>query len=651
MEKIFVGLTVEECLSAAIKELHISDEAIKYTILEEKKGIFKKHAKISVELPTINVENENNGVIKISRGVITVTNAKNDGQPPVISPVISPSKGVKLIIDGVEVKSKREVHESSIIEYILEESSAKRNMNISVSEDKTEAYISITYTPKFIYEIKDKEDSREVILESFIKEKIFPEFYSINEIKQQLSDQGIIYGIVPEALEKCSDKNGVISLLIAKGTKTVNEENEILEIKFSVDKNLYEDGKGNIDFKSIGSVEAVEKGDILAVRHKGENGKDGICITGEISKFRVSNKIKIKIGSGCSLKDDDTIIANIKGKPCFKNNMFYVFPVHEMNGDVDIKSGNITFPGDIVIHGNVNDGMTVEAGNSLKISGNVERSSIVSKGYMRIKGNVISSNLTVGGKDILKLKQIKNITSMLDIIAALMGNIEEVKKYNLLGYSTTDGQIIKVLIETKYKLLPSLCLSIITNIALDKSASSDDLKLQEGNKKIVELIKSKLIGLGPISIKNYGELDEIMELLSNKKEFIIKLLQIPANAKLSYIQDSNINCSGDIVITGKGSLVSNIKANNKIVLSGINSIIRGGTAYAKDEIRCKNVGGEGGILTKLQVGIRGHIYADTAYENTQFNVGDIEYNLEKRSKEVHVYLNNNNELVVDKFKL
>jgi uncharacterized protein (DUF342 family) len=143
----------------------------------------------------------------------------------------------------------------------------------------------------------------------------------------------------------------------------------------------------------------------------------------------------------------------------------------------------------------------------------------------------------------------------------------------------------------------------------------------------------------------------IVYLLNNKKEAINKLLQIPANAKLSYIQDSNISCSGDIVIVGKGSLVSNIKANSKVTFSQANSIIRGGTIFAKDEIRCKSVGSEGGILTKLQVGRSGHIFAAIAYENTQFSVGGIEYNLETRSKGIHVFLNDNNELTVDKLKL
>jgi len=611
------------------------------------KGFLKKSAKVSIEIPSSYSENKNNGVIKVKSGVIVVTDAKDDGQPA----VILSSKAVKLIVDGEEVKSRREVYESSIIEYILEESQAKRKIDITLSQDKFEAYISITYTPQYIYGIEDKEESSELLLESVLKEKIFPEPYSIKEITEELSSQGIIYGIVKEALEECRNENGVKNLLIAKGEKTVDEINETLEVKFSVDKNFFEDGKGNIDFKSIGSIEAVEKGDILVTKHKGEKGKDGIRVTGEICKYIISKKVKMKIGSGCSLKDEDTIIASITGKPCIKNNTFYVYPVHEMNHDVDIKSGNIKFPGDIEINGNVSDGMRVEAGNSLKISGNVERATLVSKGFMSVKGNVISSNLSVGGEDVFKLKQIKNITSLLAIITDLVENVEQIKKFNLLGYNTSDGQIIKVLIETKYKLLPGLCLSIITGIALDKRENSEQLKLQAENGKVIELIKGKLIGLGPISIKNYGELDEIIDLLMNKKEHITKLLQMPANAELSYIQDSNISCSGNIIITGKGSLVSNIKANDKVVFTQENSIIRGGIISTQDEIKCKIVGGEGGILTKLNVGSTGHIYVTIAYENTQFNVGGIEYNLEDRSKGIHAYINDDKELVVDKLKL
>ena len=54
---------------------------------------------------------------------------------------------------------------------------------------------------------------------------------------------------------------------------------------------------------------------------------------------------------------------------------------------------------------------------------------------------------------------------------------------------------------------------------------------------------------------------------------------------------------------------------------------------------------------KLIVEKNGNIWADIAYQNTKFVVGLQEYILEKPAKNVHVYLDSNGELTVDKFNL
>ena len=47
--KKFEGATVRECLKSASVSLGVPKEDIKYSILEEKKGLFKKHAIISID--------------------------------------------------------------------------------------------------------------------------------------------------------------------------------------------------------------------------------------------------------------------------------------------------------------------------------------------------------------------------------------------------------------------------------------------------------------------------------------------------------------------------------------------------------------------------------------------------------------------------
>ena len=71
------------------------------------------------------------------------------------------------------------------------------------------------------------------------------------------------------------------------------------------------------------------------------------------------------------------------------DDMLYVLPVYIHDGNVDLAIGNINFPGDVIIQGDVLDDFKVIAEGDIFINGNVgsavvksERSIIVKKGVM-----------------------------------------------------------------------------------------------------------------------------------------------------------------------------------------------------------------------------------------------------------------------------
>ena len=650
MEKIFNGTSVKECIEIACKELNVEKEHINFKVLEEKKGLLRRTASIMVEIPdtpdmpgTPDTEkiNPDNGSIRIRDGKIYVTNPSGEGKQA----EIIPSSMVTLKVNGEVVREKVEISESDLIEYSFEEYVPSRKMNINIAPDKMEAYVSINYSPKVIYKLKDLEESNRGVLECIIADKVWPPMYKENEIKQELLNHSISYGIVEENISKCTANEGVENLIIAKGKEVKDSEPDFIEIKFRMDKdlsNLSKDSKTNIDYKSIGAVEAVNKGDILAIKHNGEEGKDGKDITGVVKKHKEAKKVRLKAGSGCTLKGDNTIISDIQGKPCIKNNVYYVFPVHELNGDVDIKTGNIKFVGDVIIHGSVTDGMAIESGNAVNVDGNVLRATIKGKGNLDIKGNISNSEIFAGGEDVYKLEQIQCLTNLHEYLDGLIKTVEEVKKFNLLGYNTSDGEIIKVLIENKFKKLPRLCLNYITSSTLEHGTEEDS---------IIYFLKNKLIGLAPLNIKHYSELEDFGKSIISKMDLLKNSLSIPVTVRVGYCQESNVSSSGDIFVVGKGALTCHVNANNAIEFISDNSVVRGCIITANNEIRCKTVGSSAGVSTKLIVKSKGHIYVDIAYQNTTFIVGNKEMTLETPSKSIHAYLNDNLELVVDKLKL
>lgn len=672
MKKLYTESSLEKCLEMASEELGISKESLKYEIVQEKKSLFRKKVTIQIEIEdeliieekkdydlkdlrvideklknSNEVEqyeelNEKDGTVSVIKGKIVVTNPKDGGEPAAI---LVRDKNMKVIVDYEEVTGKKDVFEESNIAVVFDETKATRELNISISDKKMEAYARVIYTSQKIYKLKDKNKAKKLTLEMELESEVHPPKFNESEVKQELANHDVVYGIIEENLKKCIEGCRE-EILVAKGQPVIDGEDDFIEIKFKLEeahRQLQEDNVGNVDFKSIGAVEAVHKGDILAVKHSGNDGQDGHDVTGKIVKSKAGKKVKVKVGNGAAIKDGDTVVADIDGKPCVKSNVFYVYPVHEIKGDVDLKTGNIRFIGDVIVYGNLKEGMEIDSGNLVDIAKDVERAVIRARGDIVIKGNVIAGKIYGGGEDVEKLKTLNNLEQLRELLSNLVLAVEEIKKYNLLGENKKDGEVIKILIENKYKMLPKLCFCVIANLNMQKEDYAEE--------ELVVLVKSKLLGMGPINIKHYMELDEIISCIKDKSKSIKATLALPVSVKMAYTQDSTIQSSGDVIITGKGEYISDITANGNIYFIQDKSVARGGRLKAKNEIKCKVVGSTAGVSTRIEVEKEGHIWVDIAYQNTIFVVGPREFILDIPSKNIHAYLDDLGDIVVDRLKL
>lgn len=512
---------------------------------------------------------------------------------------------------------------------------AIRKLEILTSPDNIEVHININYIPE-IHKLNKDLYKDKPISNHTEKNHINLQVYSAEEIRKQLKDNGIIYGILEDALEKCSNTDGVKNLLIAKGKEPIEGTDDFLEIRFKTDitKEFLEDSSGKVNFKSIGFVDYVQKDTVIAVKHKGIDGSDGKDIYGNNVEHKPGRRISFRTGAGCCIKGENEIIALIEGKPSFLGDTFCVHKLHEITSDVDIKTGNVKFDGAILINGTVKEDMMVESGNSVEIKKDIERSKIIAKGNVIVNGNVIFSTIIAGGEDTTRIKDSNTLLNLKNNIFDLINAASQIHKLSALQKEITYGEIIKLLLENRFKSILKLCTDII-NI----------------DEYMCKLFTNKLFDLSPLKIKSSKELFEIISVIDKNIEFIKKSAIVPANIYVSYCQDSAIESSGSIIINGKGEYVSTLAARDCIIFKNDDSISRGGLIKAGREVRCGVVGSPGGVSTRISVERNGHIYVKKAYTNTIFVIDNIEYILEVPGKEVHAYLNSNREIVVDKLLL
>lgn len=638
-KKIFTSKTLEECIELASSQLNIEKHKINYEIIENKQGFFKKKVTISVKVEEKPKEN-NDGSIKVESGVIVIKDPREGGKPA----YINPSKNVKIFVDGDQIRRRKDVFEGSLIELVFEENTAERRLNISISSDKMRVYASSKYVPQNIYCLKDKEEALGLNIEVKLKEQVFPKPYTLEELKGQLSLSGVKFGILEEELEKLTELKGIDNLLVAEGQKPIDSTDDYIDLGFdnNEDKRLLEDSKGAVDYKSIGYVMTVKKGDLLARKIEGKEGKDGLDVHGKVKKCKPRKIIKLQAGEGCEFQDENTIIASEDGKPSLKENVVSVYKVHRVDKDVDIKTGNIDFLGDVIIYGRVTEGMEVRSGHDIIVNKNVERAKLLSKGNIEVFGNVINSTLSAGKEDIIILEKLGNLQDLKKALTELVSTVDHIKQFNLLGKAVHDGEIIKVLLENKFKYM----INLFNNFMREVNINS-----YNEEKKLASELKENLVGIKPLSISNASIINDLIERIDEVYQLLSSSIENRTDVKVSYCQDSIISSSGNIIISGKGEYVSTITANGSIEFTNPSSFARGGILKAKNDIKCKKVGSEGRVPTKLIIENKGHIWVDMAYENTCFVIGRKEYILETSSREIHVYLDKDEELVVDKFVL
>lgn len=232
------------------------------------------------------------------------------------------------------------------------EEDQKPNMELQVSTDNMTAYLRVQPA---------KNGNRSV---------------SYEEIIDFLQQHGIVYGIQEDAIRDfCENKKFYLELTCAQGIEPVDEKDGKLEYLVRIDQNtapkVQEDG--TVDFRDLGLVQNVSKGDVLCRMNPPGGGADGIDIYQHPAPFHKGRVPKFPGGRNTVISEDGlTLTAAIDGCVEYKNANLNINDAFVVRGDVSSKSGNIDFTGTVTVMGDVLEGFIVRAGGSLVIRGMVE---------------------------------------------------------------------------------------------------------------------------------------------------------------------------------------------------------------------------------------------------------------------------------------
>lgn len=200
--------------------------------------------------------------------------------------------------------------------------------------------------------------------------------YTIGYIKTLLEQNGIRYGIDDSALKRIIEEELYEQqVMVAHGTPAVDGIDGYYEYRFQHNKSNKPLVKpdGSVDYWSVNNIQSVSAGDVIAVYHPPVQGADGMTVRGATVLAKRGKDQAMLKGKGFLRSEDGlTYTAEIDGKIEAQGDRIMVLAIHEIGGDADISTGNIDFRGDVVIHGNVENGIVINATGTITIDGTVE---------------------------------------------------------------------------------------------------------------------------------------------------------------------------------------------------------------------------------------------------------------------------------------
>lgn len=220
-------------------------------------------------------------------------------------------------------------------------------------------------------------------------------------IMRKLAEANVTYGINEETVNKIADKKLYGDhTLIAVWTPPVNGVDGTIAYRYDkkVEIAPVEDEHGFVDYKNLGLVRTVRKGDIIADITLPTEGEPGTDVRGKTLRQVVGKKAAYSIGTNTELTEDGTqIVALIDGNINFKNNAFVIDNVVTIAGDVDASVGNISFVGDVVVKGEVLEGFKISSNANIIVAGNVNGAQLEADGDVIIKKGCINSKVVAHG--------------------------------------------------------------------------------------------------------------------------------------------------------------------------------------------------------------------------------------------------------------
>lgn len=148
------------------------------------------------------------------------------------------------------------------------------------------------------------------------------------------------------------------------------------------------DSHGTIDFREIHGIFIIHEGQVLAALRPQVEGIPGQTVRGEYIPYKTLEVNQLEPGPNTEIRDN-RVYSSKNGRFAWNSHSFWVEETLELTQEVGYKTGNIHFPGSLVLKAGIKDGFKIWVGGNMEASGVVDAYEIYCGGNLDAHGGII----------------------------------------------------------------------------------------------------------------------------------------------------------------------------------------------------------------------------------------------------------------------
>lgn len=338
-------------------------------------------------------ESRTQALITIEENQIRVTTSDGVTAGPINPATLSIPGNPHLVvrINGVQAYGRTLVLPSDIIEIEVSDGAAERLAAVDIEKEGMSAFLTIRYGPGVHRSLRAVDAAPYVVL-SVVETETPYTVFTIAEIGSILAERGlgvpIEWGEVQTFL--VAGRSG--SCICAKGVPPVEGSPERYEV-------TVEDGSEDIQLLGIVPVHpvtTVRRGTLIGLRLAAEEGTPGRTVLGASVEPKPFRRPLPRLGNGVTEDTEGNLVSTRGGRVVHLGNLIDVAETLELSGPVQVTQGHIVFDGDVLVRGDVTEGVVITAGGHVFVSGIVSNAIITANGSVTVGGGVFASTINAG---------------------------------------------------------------------------------------------------------------------------------------------------------------------------------------------------------------------------------------------------------------